>query len=128
NCLVMRDRGVGYGSHTVHHYDLPTLSEAEMDFELRESKRILENRLVDTITAVAYPSGRYNNTVTERAEAAGYLAGWKKGGGPVQPGANPFLLPRVRVNGGSSLVDFQRIVWSGMNYLQARADDERHYR
>jgi peptidoglycan/xylan/chitin deacetylase (PgdA/CDA1 family) len=121
---LMHRREVGYGSHTVHHYDLPDLSILEMDFELRESRRMLESRLVETITSVAYPSGRYNQTVVERARAAGYLAGWKKGGGPVQPGADAFLLPRVRVNGTSSMTDFQRKVWSGANVLADRRDSE----
>jgi peptidoglycan/xylan/chitin deacetylase (PgdA/CDA1 family) len=126
DCLLMRRDRVGYASHTVHHYELPSLTVAEMDYELRESKRAIESKVFDTVTAVAYPSGRYNRTVTERAEAAGYLAGWKKGGGPVQPGADMYLLPRVRVNGGESLKDFQRIVWSGMNLMRDRADAERH--
>jgi peptidoglycan/xylan/chitin deacetylase (PgdA/CDA1 family) len=128
DCRLMRRDRVGYGSHTVHHYDLPTLPTPEIDYELRESKRAIEANLFDTVTAVAYPSGRYNKTVTERAEAAGYLAGWKKGGGPVQPGTDMYLLPRVRVNGADSLADFQLIVWSGMNLMRDRADDERHYR
>jgi peptidoglycan/xylan/chitin deacetylase (PgdA/CDA1 family) len=126
DCQIMRRDRVGYGSHTVHHYELTSLTVPEMDYELRESKRAIEERMFDTVTAVAYPSGRYNRTVTARAEAAGYLAGWKKGGGPVQPGADLFLLPRVRVNGDNSLKDFQGIVWSGMNLLRDRADDERH--
>ena len=91
-----------------------------MDYELRESRRVIESRLVETVSAVAYPSGRYNETVVERARLAGYLAGWKKGGGPVQPGANMFLLPRVRVNGGTTMKDFRRKVWSGVYTLAAR--------
>ncbi len=121
---LMHGRQVGYGSHTVHHYDLPDLSIFQIDYELRESRRVLESRLVETISSVAYPSGRYNQTVVERARAAGYLAGWKKGGGPVQPGAEVYLLPRVRVNGGSTMADFQRKVWSGANVLADRRDSE----
>lgn len=114
DCRQMKQGGVGYGSHTVHHYDLPTLSLDRMDYELRESKRVLETRLIERITAVAYPSGQYNLTVASRAEKAGYLAGWKKGGGPVQPGESMFLLPRVRVHGRTTTTDFRRKVWSGV--------------
>lgn len=117
---IMHREKVGFGSHTVHHYDLPGLSITQMDYELRESRRVIESRLVETVSAVAYPSGRYNETVVERARLAGYLAGWKKGGGPVQPGANMFLLPRVRVNGGTTMKDFRRKVWSGVYTLAAR--------
>jgi peptidoglycan/xylan/chitin deacetylase (PgdA/CDA1 family) len=112
---IMHRKQVGYGSHTVHHADLTLLPLAQLDFELRESKRVIEDRLIERITAVAYPAGKYNHMVAARAEAAGYLAGWKKGGGPVRPGADPYLLPRVRVRGGTTLDEFRRKVWSGVN-------------
>lgn len=118
NVLVMQKRQVGYGSHTVHHYDLPALTPREVDYELRESKRVLESRLVEKITAVAYPSGQYNRMVAAKARAVGYLAGWKKGGGPVQPGMDSYLLPRVRVNGGTNMKDFKRKVFSGLYTLE----------
>ena len=117
---LMHREKVGFGSHTVHHYDLPLLSTSGMDFELRESKRVIEEKLVERISAVAYPSGRYSDKVVQRARLAGYEAGWKKGGGPVQPGADMFLLPRVRVNGGTTMKDFRRKVWSGAYVLADR--------
>ncbi len=114
NIHEMRPHPVGYGSHTVSHADLTALGADQLDFELRESKRVIESRLVQRITSVAYPSGQYNRAVTQKAEEIGYLAGWKKGGGPVQPRTDPFLLPRVRVNGYATLDDFKRKVWSGV--------------
>ena len=114
NVHTMRPHPVGYGSHTVSHLDLTTLPASQLDYELRESKRVLESRLLERITAVAYPSGQYNADVTSKAKEVGYLAGWKKGGGPVQPGADPYLLPRVRVNGYATMDDFKRKVWSGV--------------
>lgn len=122
NVLIMQKQQVGYGSHTVHHYDLPGLTPTEVEYELRESKRVLESRLVEKITAVAYPSGQYNRMVAEKAREVGYLAGWKKGGGPVQPGMDRYLLPRVRVNGGTTMKDFKRKVFSGLYTLEEYHD------
>lgn len=118
---LMHQAQIGYGSHTVHHADLTLLPMAQLDYELCESRRVLEENLVERITAVAYPAGKYNRTVAERAEAAGYLAGWKKGGGPVQPGDDRFLLPRVRVRGCTTMEEFQRAVWSGVYTRESRA-------
>jgi peptidoglycan/xylan/chitin deacetylase (PgdA/CDA1 family) len=115
--LTMRRRRIGYGSHTVTHPDLTLLPLARLDFELRESKRVLEERLVERVSAIAYPAGQYNRQVAERTRAAGYLAGWKKGGGPVQPGQDPYLLPRVRVKGTGTMADFERKVMSGVYAL-----------
>jgi hypothetical protein len=50
--------------------------------------------------------------VMERARLAGYLAGWKKGGGPVTPGNEMLMLPRVRVSGRTGMEDFKRKVRS----------------
>ncbi len=109
--LEMRNRaGFGYGSHTVHHFDLATLDQRTLDFELAESKRLMEFKIQDPITSIAYPAGSYNDFVKERAKAAGYLAGWKKGGGPVTPGDDMLMLPRVRVSGRTTMNDFQRKV------------------
>jgi len=122
NIHEMRPHPVGYGSHTVTHADLTSLSADKLDYELRESKRVIESRLFERITAVAYPSGQYNRAVTQKAEEIGYLAGWKKGGGPVQPRTDPFLLPRVRVNGYATLDDFKRKVWSGVETRKMSSD------
>ena len=51
---------VGYGSHTVHHLDLTQLPQPQLDYELVESKQVLEGRLGETVPHIAYPSGAYN--------------------------------------------------------------------
>lgn len=118
--IEMHQRRVDFESHTVHHYDLTTLAQPQLDYELAESKRIIEARLSDRVTSIAYPSGEYSDQVVSRVEFAGYLAGWKKGGGPVQPDDNAYLLPRIRVRGCTTMDDFKRKVWSGINSIRIR--------
>jgi peptidoglycan/xylan/chitin deacetylase (PgdA/CDA1 family) len=110
---TMHRAAFGYGSHTVHHYDLPSLDDRTLDYELVESKRVLEGKLLERINAVAYPAGEYNDRVMEHARTAGYLAGWKKGGGPVEPTEEMLMLPRVRVRGVTTMEQFKRKVWGG---------------
>lgn len=110
---TMKRSGFTYGSHTVTHPDLRTLSLAALDIELRDSKRVLEDHFRSPINSIAYPSGECNDLVVERTRAAGYLTGWTKGGGPVQPRDDPYRLPRVRVRGSTTMDDFKRMVWSG---------------
>lgn len=112
--LQMNNKPVNYGSHTIHHYDLTTLPLTKLDDELILSKQTLENKLPEKITSIAYPSGEFNDLVTQRTKQAGYISGWKKGGGPVQPGNNMYLLPRIRVHGRTTMEDFKRKVWSGV--------------
>ncbi len=106
--VEMRQNQVRYGSHTVHHYDLTSLVPDVLDFELVESKRVLEQILGDEIDSLAYPAGAYNQIVVLHALDAGYRAGWKKGGGMVTPDEDLMLLPRVRVSGRHTMVDFER--------------------
>jgi|CXWL01.1.fsa_nt_gi peptidoglycan/xylan/chitin deacetylase (PgdA/CDA1 family) len=107
--LEVRTRaGFGYGSHTVHHYDLTSLDQSTLDYELAQSKRLIEFKIQDRVTSIAYPAGSYNDFVKERARAAGYVAGWKKGCGLVTPEEDMLMLPRVRVSGRTSIEDFQR--------------------
>jgi peptidoglycan/xylan/chitin deacetylase (PgdA/CDA1 family) len=121
DAFAMRDGGVGFESHTVSHPDLTALANDQLDYELGESKRILERGLGAPVTSVAYPSGEYNDLVVERTRIAGYEAGWKKGGGPVEPGAELYLLPRIRVHGRTDMTDFKRKIWSGVEVRRMRS-------
>jgi peptidoglycan/xylan/chitin deacetylase (PgdA/CDA1 family) len=48
------------GSHTVSHQDLTKLSIEKLDFELKISKRLLEDVIGDEIIGMAYPNGYFN--------------------------------------------------------------------
>jgi len=111
---------IAFESHTVHHYDLTTLRQEQLAFELRESKRAIEAMLGSRVTKVAYPSGMYNGRVIAQAREAGYLGGWKKGGGPVTPRDDPYRLPRIRVRGCTTISDFKKKVWSRVEVLRTR--------
>ena len=103
-----------FQSHTVHHFDLTVLPPAELIAELAGAKATLEAALRVSITHLAYPSGAYNDTVMAAARACGYQFAWKKGGGPVTPRDDPYMLPRVRVRGDTTMEDFARLAWSGV--------------
>jgi peptidoglycan/xylan/chitin deacetylase (PgdA/CDA1 family) len=108
--LAMHRRGIGFGSHGVHHLDMTHLPSATLARELTESKRAIEEKLRERVSVVAYPSGKSDKRVAQRARAAGYLAGWCSAGGPVKPGADPFELPRMRGSGSATLEGFAREV------------------
>jgi peptidoglycan/xylan/chitin deacetylase (PgdA/CDA1 family) len=65
------------GSHTVEHRILTRISHAEMESELIDSKRILEQELQTPITLLAYPNGKdqdFADVVKASAQSAGYRA------------------------------------------------------
>ncbi|MGD1855431.1 MAG: polysaccharide deacetylase family protein [Leptolyngbyaceae cyanobacterium] len=62
-------------SHSVTHpRDLRDLSEAELRYELEESKKRLEARLGIAIDYFTYPEGNHDERVVKATEAAGYKA------------------------------------------------------
>jgi peptidoglycan/xylan/chitin deacetylase (PgdA/CDA1 family) len=53
-------------SHTLTHQHLTTLSDADLDWELSESKRLLELQLNTPIDTIFYPYGEYDARVLSR--------------------------------------------------------------
>jgi peptidoglycan/xylan/chitin deacetylase (PgdA/CDA1 family) len=68
--------GFEIGSHTVSHRDLTRMDTATLRRELRNSKKMLEDRLGVGVRAVAFPFGRHNSRVIGEAEDAGYNCGF----------------------------------------------------
>jgi peptidoglycan/xylan/chitin deacetylase (PgdA/CDA1 family) len=53
---ALERHGVAIGSHTVHHLELPLLSDASARRELVESRRALERHLGQPVQWFAYPA------------------------------------------------------------------------
>ncbi len=69
----MADSGlIEIGSHTVFHPNLDTLQTKDLEFELNESKKILQLASAKKINSIAFPDGAYNQDVKRMAEKAGY--------------------------------------------------------
>jgi peptidoglycan/xylan/chitin deacetylase (PgdA/CDA1 family) len=105
------EQGVAVESHTVTHRKLEWLDEQAIRSELVESKRLLEQKLGNPVTAICYPAGSFNDTVVAAAPEAGYQAGFttKPGlGSFALPGDERFRLRRVSMYGDSKYeADFQ---------------------
>ncbi len=72
--LELQEAGVTFGSHSMHHHDLTTLSDAECAADLSESRQILGDVLGRPARLLAYPGGRHDERVRRLAERAGYEA------------------------------------------------------
>jgi peptidoglycan/xylan/chitin deacetylase (PgdA/CDA1 family) len=62
--LEFKAAGWEIGSHTMTHPQLPTLTDAELDYELKTSKIILANHGIDAKT-LAFPYGDYDARVLD---------------------------------------------------------------
>lgn len=71
----MKKWGISFGSHTMNHRNLTKLADHEIEYELSESKRILESK-IGSVKCISYPFNRVNRHVVECAKRAGYKYGF----------------------------------------------------
>jgi peptidoglycan/xylan/chitin deacetylase (PgdA/CDA1 family) len=62
------------GSHTMSHANLTLLSNADLETELLQSKKILEDITGRPVTSVSFPFGQWNRRVWDKALELGYTA------------------------------------------------------
>ena len=70
----MQANGMKIGSHTANHVNLTDMGANEIDFELRSSKETLEKILGKPVCALAYPGGKVNDTVSDKAKSCYEMA------------------------------------------------------
>jgi peptidoglycan/xylan/chitin deacetylase (PgdA/CDA1 family) len=70
----MSQFGFGFGSHTVNHPDLTKIDPVcgGVEYELKKSKDVLEDKLGKEVIFLSYPFGRYNRFVQGEAERLDY--------------------------------------------------------
>lgn len=68
----LASKGWNFESHTVSHTSLNDFSIEHLDYELKESKRYLEEVLGNEVNAICAPQGKYSNWTCEHAYRAGY--------------------------------------------------------
>ena len=104
---------LAFGAHTRTHVDLTKVDESALHSEVAGSRTELLAELGETVTAFAYPYGRWTPAVQEAVRTAGFLGacGTDAGRNPVS--ADPYALNRLEVRGDSSLIRFALTPWLG---------------
>jgi len=89
---------VSFGGHTMHHPILAYLTDpAEVKYEVRECRRVLEQRLGHPVRIFAYPVGRpeHIGETLQAVREAGYTWAVTTVNGINAPQSDPHLLRRV---------------------------------
>jgi len=87
---------VTIGSSSETHADLTTCNDLELELEIIDSKKYLENISKKPMEFFAYPSGHYNEHVVKLVENAGYKAAF--GIDRVQKlGLSKYEIPRIGI-------------------------------
>lgn len=72
--LEMSEYGIEFGSHTLNHKLLHQISTEEIEFEVTESKKEIENLVQKTCKVFAYPAGFFTDEAQKAVKKAGYIA------------------------------------------------------
>jgi peptidoglycan/xylan/chitin deacetylase (PgdA/CDA1 family) len=105
----LRKAGMIIGSHGMTHRILTGLNDQDLDYELRESKRMLEIELGDPVVYFSVPRGFYDQRVIDFAKRAGYTTVFTSD----PRDRDGFKVGRLPVKAQWSLSDFQCAIATG---------------
>jgi peptidoglycan/xylan/chitin deacetylase (PgdA/CDA1 family) len=111
--LELQKSGVRVGSHGLTHRDLTKLDNKELDREVKESRRILEEKLGQIVEGFAYPFGYFNQKVIDAVKAAGYKWAVTTSDSIWEGRGNPYRIRRIKISG----LDSKFIIWAKITGL-----------
>jgi peptidoglycan/xylan/chitin deacetylase (PgdA/CDA1 family) len=91
------------GAHTMFHPILTKCSEETAMFELKESKKVLEQLFKCNVSHFAYPCGAWNNTVRNSVGTAGFVSARATTSEWVTPKSDIFVLPSFGISDDAGL-------------------------
>ena len=94
---ILDESGITIGAHTVNHAYLPLLlTRTEVQAEITESKRRLENILGHPVTLFSYPAGGFTPEIRDIVRQAGYEGAVTTN--QYKEKHNPYSLHRVKIS------------------------------
>lgn len=99
---------VEFGAHTIHHPNLPDISQEVEKEEIIGSKKDLENHLKKPVIWFAYPYGSYSNFIIKTVKDAGFTGAVSTIYGAIQNKDGFYLMPRIGVDGRFTLSNLAR--------------------
>jgi peptidoglycan/xylan/chitin deacetylase (PgdA/CDA1 family) len=102
NVEAMIHAGWELAAHTIHHLDLTTLDAAQLKEEVAGSREMLRHEYGVPVANFCYPAGRFNETVIEAVEAAGYTGATTEIPGDAER-QKPYELSRFEILGSTGV-------------------------
>ena len=120
----LRKAGVVFGSHTMSHPQLHSVSRAQLETELRCSKETIESELGERITGFSYPYAfpdddrEFTKRLQTQLEECGYEAGVTTVLGSVQKSEDRFTMKRLPANSCDDPALFQAKLEGDYDWLR----------
>ena len=94
-------------AHSVTHPELTKLSQTQIEWEITQSKQMLENYLNHPVHFFAYPYGLSNTTIQEAVKNANFFAAVGTWNGDTESEGTLFDMPRISDPGSMSVLEFE---------------------
>ncbi len=95
--IEMRRGGMSIGSHTLNHPYLTELTLLSIKAQLEDPKRIIEGKLGEEITSLAYPYGDFDWDIERLTKEAGYKIAVSSEPGMNDQDTSLFKLKRISI-------------------------------
>ena len=106
----MAEGGMEIGCHTYTHADVSALGEADLEYQIAESKTVLESYLPYEVDSFCYPSGGYSDASRAKVAETGYQLAVTTEWGIASVEDDPMLLPRVRISRGNGAAYLEEVL------------------
>jgi len=119
----MHSYGIRIGSHTVTHPELYGLTPREVEYEVRQSKETIEDKLGEPVRSFSYPYAfpehdkKFVEMLRDLLQAHGYENGVSTILGTASRGHDWYFLPRLPVNCHDDLSFFRAKLEGGYDWL-----------
>jgi peptidoglycan/xylan/chitin deacetylase (PgdA/CDA1 family) len=104
---ALSSRGFFLGAHTVTHPMLGNLSNSDAQWEISESKRIIEEIIGERVMSFAYPKGHYTDSTKRIVASLGFTNAVTVREGSCVVNEDPFALPRIAIDRGTGRLQFK---------------------
>ena len=119
----MQDYGIEFGAHTFNHPKLNTLSNEEIEHQIVDVKKPLEEKIGKKIITFAYPYGILNEYAKEMAKKAGYTFALATDSGSVCLSDDLYQIRRIAIFPNTNLFSFKRKVTGNYNFIKIKREE-----
>ncbi|SFP57515.1 Polysaccharide deacetylase [Pseudarcicella hirudinis] len=109
----MSTKGWEIQSHSLDHADHGNLTEKELQRQVTQSKRIIEEQLKKPVLHYAFPFGKYNRQALKAVKEAGYITTCSVHTGLADINSDIYRLPRLEMNCNDVISSFSRKIMDG---------------
>lgn len=119
----LSDNGIHFGTHTVNHPKLINLNKKDVEFEISQSKAIIENKLGKSVYSFSYPfkfpeeKKAFTKYLSVLLEKNGYECGVSTRIGTTSIEDDIYFLKRIPVNTSDDILFFTAKLGGGYDWL-----------